>query len=247
MSGMMNPQIPSTSFPCVNSNDGKTTMVISSYSRWDCLQRCIDSFLAMNRQPIERIVVVEDSMNRDMAHKFIDKYGDKVDFIFNAKRIGQSPSLDRAYRTVYTQFILHTEDDYEFDGNGNFLKEAAEILNERQDIHQIWLRHWDDYLVDQGHDQFEDTVQHTSNNIPYKMLKVRDWTGFSWNAAFKRTKDYLTMFPEGYGKFRSPEWELSGVQTEARCQDEVKQFNYRGALLLNGSCYNRGKSCPTYP
>lgn len=228
--------------PTFNYNDGRITVVITSYNRWNMLQQTLDSFMSVNRHPVERFVVIEDSMNKEIAHNIINKYGDKVDLIFNAKRIGQAPSLDRIYRTVYTQYIFHSEDDYLFDGNPNWLRESKEILDERSDLHQVWCRYWDDYADNGGYDQFETETFHTTTNVPYKLLKIAGWCGFSWNAGLRRTADYLKMFPEGFGKFTGPESFISGVQTEARCNEHARDQGYRGAILLNGGAWNKGKN-----
>jgi hypothetical protein len=234
-------------FPSVNYSDGKVTFVVSSYNRWNMLQQCLDSFIInVNQDLIERFLIVEDSMNKDIANNIINKYGNKVDLIFNSKRVGQAPSLDRAYRTVHTQFIMHCEDDYEWRGGPDILRDSIDILTERKDTHKIWCRHFEDYLIDQGQDQFEEEIQQTSTGIPYKMLKVRDWCGFTFNPGLIRTEDYIKMFPEGYGKHRTIHWQYSGVQTEATCNVSAKSQGFRGALCLRGACYNRGLKCPTY-
>ena len=191
-------------------------------------------------------------MNKEMAHNIINKYGDKVDLIFNSKRIGQAASLDRAYRCVHTEYIMHSEDDYLYDTNPDFLREAKEILDERKDASQVWVRHWDDFKKDQGHDQFEEEEHHLkSTNVPFKFLKMRGWCGFSWNPGLRRTEDYLKMFPEGFGKYMTHHAidpvKPSGIQTEAACNDIAREQGYRGVLLLNGAARNMGISCPTYP
>jgi len=228
--------------PTFNYNDGRITVVITSYNRWNMLQQTLDSFMSVNRYPVERFVVIEDSMNKEIAHNIINKYGDKVDLIFNAKRIGQAPSLDRIYHTVYTQYIFHSEDDYLYDGNANWLQESKEILDERSDINQVWCRHWEDYADNGGYDQFENDIFKTSTGVSYKMLKLGDWCGFSWNSGLRRTEDYLKMFPEGFAKFTGPESFVSGVETEYRCDRHVAKFGYRGAILLKGACWNKGKN-----
>jgi len=238
MLDILNPTL--TQYP--NLNDGKITVVITSYNRWNFLQQTLDSFMTINNDLVERYVVVEDSMNKDMAHNIINKYGDKVDLIFNAQRIGQAPSLDKAYRTVWTQYIMHCEDDYLWEGNPNVLRESKEILEERPDLHQVSCRHWNDYADNGGYYQFEDETLHTSSGITYKLFRLIGWCGFTWNAGLRRTADYLKMFPEGFSKFTGPESFRSGVQTEGRCNDNVRVQGYRGAILLNGACWNKGKN-----
>ena len=226
-----------------NLNDGKTTVVITSYNRWTFLQQTLDSLMTADQHLIDRYVVIEDSMNKDIAQNIINKYGDKVDLIFNAQRIGQAPSLDKAYRTVWTQYILHSEDDYLYEGNTNFIQQSIDILQERKDLHQVFIRHWSDFADNGGYEQFENQIFHTSTVVPYKLCnKQCGWCGFSWNAGLRRTVDYLSMFPEGFSKFTGPESFRSGVQTEYRCNAHAQNQGYHGCILLNGACWNKGKN-----
>jgi len=218
-------------------SDRSITVCITSYDRFDLLKQTVDSFNKLNTFPIDRMVIIEDSTKPYMKDNILKEYGDKVDLIFNEQRIGQAPSLDKMYNTVTTKYIFHTEDDYLYSGNANFLKDAIEILEERPDVHQIWVKHFSDF-VGESRNQFENEVLKTSTGIEYKMLKSSfggggGWCGFSFYPHVKRTQDYKDFFKEGYGKFISPEYLVSGVQTEAACNTHAKAQGYRAAYLLN--------------
>jgi len=59
----------------------------------------------------------------------------------NGQRIGQIYSIDRAYREVKTDFIMHCEEDWFFQNcAGEFIKESKEILNKYPEIIQVSLR-----------------------------------------------------------------------------------------------------------
>lgn len=213
-------------------SDKKVTLCITSFDRFDLLKQTIDTFTALNTYPLERIVVIEDSTSLAMKENIIREYGDKVDLIFNEQRIGQAPSLDKMYNTVTTQYIFHTEDDYFYSGNANFVKDSVEILEERPDIHQIWIKHMSDF-VGESRNQFEDEVLKTSSGVEYRLVKLSDWCGFSWYPGLRRTADYHKMFPNGYGHFITPEYLVSGVQTEHQCNKHAYAQGYRGAYLVN--------------
>lgn len=64
------------------------TLCITSFNRFDLLKQTVDSFLATNNYPIERIIIIEDSARQDMKNKIENYFGDKIDFIFNEQNIG---------------------------------------------------------------------------------------------------------------------------------------------------------------
>ena len=77
----------------------------------------------------------------DFAHKIIveDSDGDPDLFdrlrasnfriIVNGRRLGQLPSIDRAYEQCRTKFIFHCEDDWEFSRRPN-MEAACQLLRE---------------------------------------------------------------------------------------------------------------------
>lgn len=236
------------------SNNKKATLCITSFDRFDLLQQTIDSFINLNAHPslIERIIITEDSTKLEMKEKILKKYGSIVELIFNDKRIGQSFSIDKMYKTVTSEYIFHSEDDYLYVGNPNFVKESIDLLEEKQDIHQVWVRHLNNFYVSHGNDgnsQFENEILQLQNGIKYKMLKqshCRGWCGFSWNPGLRRTIDYRNMFPNGYSTFADPNHMISGVETEFYCNSSAKRQGYRAALLINGACNNMGVGRATY-
>lgn len=236
------------------SYDQMITLCITSFDRFDLLQQTIETFLGLNAHPnlIKRIAIIEDSTKPYMQTNILKKFGHKVDLIFNDIRVGQAPSIDKIYNTVDTKYIFHTEDDYQYIGNPNFLKESVEILEERGDIHQIWIRHFNNFYVSHGPRgllQFENEILKSTSGIDYKMLKANHdggWCGFSWNPGLRRTDDYHKMFPNGYGEYIDPNHMHSGVQTEARCNNRARECGYRAAILINGACNNVGVGRATY-
>lgn len=230
-------------------SDNKVTVVITSYNRFDFLKQTIDSFLLLNSFPIERFVVIEDSVNLEMKSKIEETYGDKVELIFNEVNLGQPASIDKAYKTVTTKYIFHSEDDYFYTGNSNFIQNSIDILEERKDVYQIWMRHLDNYAVSHGPEgvkQFEDAVHRTSTNVAYRMLKLPhcgNWCGFSWNPGLRRTEDYNRLFPNGYAAHVTHE---RGAHAEYNCNVHAMANGYRAALLVNGACNNMGQDFSTF-
>jgi glycosyltransferase involved in cell wall biosynthesis len=229
----------------------KTVSVcITSYNRFDLLKQTVDSLLFLNTYPIQKIVIIEDSTNVDMRDKITSYFGHKIDLIFNDANLGQVRSIYKAYSQIDSEYIFHSEDDYLYNGNANFIQDSIDILEARSDVKQVWLRHLTNYAVSHGPagiTMFEPTVLTTTTNVGYRMLvcpHFGDWCGFSWNPGLRRKSDYLDMFPNGYAEFMQPG--EGGVHSEHRCNLYALKNGYRAALLVNGACLNMGHNVSTY-
>lgn len=213
----------------------KITVCLTSCNRFDLLQKTLDSFFATNTYPVERFIIAEDSVKPDMQNKISSKYKDKVELIFNPVNLGIYKSVDNMYNLVNTEFIFHCEDDWVFSSNPNFIQESVDILNERSDIHQIWIR------KDTPNDWIESTELSTKNNTKFNFMKEMhcgDWNGFSHNPGLRRLSDYKLMFPNGYKEFIL--LNKKSVFTEHNCMLNTKKFNYRAAIIKNRACVHIG-------
>jgi hypothetical protein len=214
------------------------------------LKQMVDSFCELNSYPIEEIIIIEDSGNLDMKDKITNYFGNKVKLIYNDKTLGQAKSIDKLYNCVKSDYIFHSEDDYLYEGNSNFLKDSIDILEERSDIHQIWLRYWNDYDDTHG-TQFlstilEDNELTTITGVKYKMIKSPHygWCGFSWNSGLRRLIDYKNMFPNGFQEhIKNNE---VGSLAESLCDKIAASNNYRAAYLVNPACKDKGRNNSTY-
>jgi len=219
------------------------TVCITSYNRFSLLKKTIDSFLSLNKFPIERIIVIDDSTNPEIKNLISTNYSNKVEFIFNEINIGQVRSIDKMYKTVTSDYIFHSEDDYLFYGNANFIQDSIDILEEDKSVHQIWIRHADNYRVSHGdiNNYLESETLKTSTNVYYKKIispHCSYWCGFSFNAGLRRTEDYNKMFPNGYSEFQRPD-EARWID-EFRCNEHAMKYGYRAAYLLNSACATIG-------
>jgi hypothetical protein len=170
-----------------------------------------------------------------MRDKIQKKYGSKVSIIFNEKNLGLYKSIDNMYKQVSTEYIFHSEDDWRFTTNPNFIRDSISILEERKDINQIWIRN------DIEKSWIEDELLTTENGIQYKMVKNNHfggWCGFSHNPGVRRKSDYDRMFPEGYASFIIPD--KPAVFTEHACNTHAMNNGYRAATLINTSCQHIG-------
>jgi hypothetical protein len=94
------------------------TFVLTSCGRMDLLEKTLDSFFKYNTYPIDRYLIIEDSTNSDVFERCkalnIVQYNNKLEFIFNHEKLGQLASIDKAYSNVETEYIFHSEDEWEF-------------------------------------------------------------------------------------------------------------------------------------
>ena len=136
---------------------------------------------------------------------------------------------DNSY--IANSVITHNcEDDWEFQGNPNFIQESLTILEQNPNIHQVWIRHG-----------IPDSWLERSNNKIFRMVRdchFGDWCGFSFNPGLRRLSDYKTMFPNGYN-FHNQHGSNS-VQSEHDCNMIASAQGYRAALLNKPSCKHIG-------
>ena len=212
------------------------TVCLTSCNRFDLLKKTLDSFFNLNSYPIERFIITEDSTNIAMKENILKEYADKIELIFNEVNLGAYKSIDNMYNLVNTEYIFHCEDDWLFSGNSNFIKESIDILEEKKDIHQVWLRGHNDIQY-----AIEPQILSLSNGFSYKMISSDHgggWNGYSLNAGVKRLSDYSKMFPNGLSEFILKD--KKSVFTEHNCMLNTKKFGYRAAILLNSACQHIG-------
>tara|TARA_B110000459_G_C16593563_1_gene487472 strand:- start:872 stop:1636 length:765 start_codon:yes stop_codon:yes gene_type:complete len=191
----------------------KITFVLTSCGRLDLLEKTLDSFFKFNTAEIERYIITEDSADPVVfeACKLLnkEKYGNKIEFIFNHTKLGQSRSIDAAYATIDTEYIFHLEDDYEF-YRSNFIEISKDLLESRPEILQGWLQSKKDGQVNRICPKVFKTNKGTSFRfvMPSTFYTGRilngereaviNYYGFTYRPTLKRLKDYLELGKGGY-------------------------------------------------
>lgn len=211
------------------------TFCITSCNRFNLLSSTIDSFIKLNEFPIARYILNEDSGNKEVIKKIIDRYGDKFDIIRTAKNQGLLKSVDNLYNMVETPYIFHCEDDWLFKGNPNFIKESLDILEADPNINQVWIR---DGIPSNWLE---------SKNSKYSMVKQShfgDWCGFSFNPGLRRLSDYKRLFPNGYNSLNIHG--SNSALSEHECNQVAASNGYRAALINNTACRHSGEGKSTY-
>jgi hypothetical protein len=194
----------------------KITFVLTSCGRLDLLEITLDSFFKFNTYPITRYIITEDSANPKVFEECLklnrEKYDNKLEFVFNYEKLGQSRSIDKAYSMVETEYIFHCEEDWEFYREG-FIEDSIKVLLTQPKVLQSWIRPKSDKILN----KIENKVFNLPMNVfvrrvlPASFLTgdknedgspmvVKDYMGFSWNPGVKRLKDWKDL-PNGYAGF----------------------------------------------
>jgi len=195
----------------VKSNKPEVTFVMTACGRPDLMERTLDSFMRTNKHPIKRYIITEDSGDKTVFEECKrlnqQKYGNKLEFIFNEPKLGQVRSIDLAYSMVDTEYVFHCEEDWEFYKPG-FI-EASMIVLKDEKVLQAWIRPKSDKILNPISEEVYEIggirvrdVKPVSFFVPKggpggKDLTVRDYMGFSWNPGLKRMSDYM-LLKRGY-------------------------------------------------
>ena len=195
----------------------KVTFVLTSCGRVDLLKQTLTSFFRYNDYPIERYIVIEDSCDRmvAMACDEMNKlFGNKIEFIYNQEKLGQTASIDEAYSSITTPYIFHCEDDWQFYGKG-FIQKSISVLRDRPEILQAWIRPKNDGILN----PIATKPFQTKEGVPFRRVlpvsfytgriledgskeTVINYMGFSFNPGLRRISDYNILGSGGYHQFR---------------------------------------------
>lgn len=212
----------------------EVTVCITSCGRWNLLQATLDSFLKLNKYPIAKYLLHEDSGDIKIFEKIKEKYP-FIECIRSESNVGLLKSIDNLYALVETPYIFHLEDDWYFEGNPNFIEQSLEVL-ENPNIHQVWIR--------QGIPEDWLERQVVSGYRMVKQSHFGDWCGFSFNPGLRRLSDYKQMFPNGYDALNTHG--VNSVLNEHECNQVASAQGYRAAILNNRVCRHLGEGKSTY-
>jgi hypothetical protein len=174
------------------------TMVVTSFGRPDMLSRMLSSFFAVNDYPLERVIIAEDGDDDGVFSVAAGFPGQPIEVMLHGERIGQHRSIDRAYAAVKTEYIFHSEDDYEF-GRGGIIRESVDILEAEPAVLIVSPRARNElpYFI-------HSVPVREVNDARYRLLGPRfhdRWYSFTFTPGLRRLSDYRTL-AGGYAAFR---------------------------------------------
>jgi len=174
------------------------TVVLTSCGREDLLARTLGSFLT-HHQP-GRVVIVEDSADPTVAARVVARHPG-IDVLVNTARLGQLPSIDRAYATVATPLVLHLEDDWEFTEAIDVVG-AVDLLEQRADVNAVCFRR----LADLSFKERLRSRRFSHGSGRYARLDHLhpDWHGHTFNPTLLRLATWQAIGPfTGFGNERA--------------------------------------------
>lgn len=161
------------------------TVVLTSCNRFDLLEATLRSFFKYNTYPVEKILIIEDSGDKQGLERVLSKFQyDSFDVIVNPQQLGQQKSIDKAYSQVTTKYIFHCEDDWDFLRKG-FIEDSLTLMEAFPKLITVWGRSVHDYPAD----FFADQVQ-AYQGIRYREVRKEI---FTLNPSLKRLNDYHLM------------------------------------------------------
>jgi hypothetical protein len=201
------------------------TLAITSADRFDLFERSFLSFMENADVPPAAIVIINDGPAE--MPEFVKRFRHiPTTWLQNDRRRGQVYSLDRLYREVKTEWIFHTEDDFEFSGNVP-VRKSFELLEKYSDLSLVALR------TDWNH-PIADAPDHIQSSLKIAMPYWRDvWGGWTWNPSARRLSDIKKFGPVSkYGK-------QNGLEHEALMSKAFLDAGYRIAIGP-GCCHHIG-------
>ena len=214
----------------LSPKESDVTVVVTSCGRPDLLQKTLDSFLAYNTYPVREILVMEDGPTISSLGES-PAYRGRVRWLCTGVRLGQMPSIDRAYEHVRTSFIFHCEDDWEFFAGG-FIEKSRVLLTAHPRLLQVWLRALNDT---NGHPIAPEVS--STEGISYHQMQTHFdagewgiWHGFSLNPGLRRRRDCLLL--GSFAAFQDPAATKS-FEVERRASVFYERMGFVAAILAD--------------
>jgi glycosyltransferase involved in cell wall biosynthesis len=227
----------------------KVTAVITSYNRFDLLQKTVDS---LEKYFKGEIIIIEDSANPEMWEKIDSKYAHHT-LIFNAQNLGLIQSIDRAYSYVETPYVFHSEDDYLFLKDG-FIEKSVEVLDSDPMINMVWIKG----LEEAKRTRYPLSELKMAGNTPYHIVLPKSnmpnhgWKGFCFQCGLRRMVAYQKVAP--YDSLISQWTDENGkvwggthiTNREKACDAAYHKLGYKSAILTEKYAEHLGYGRSTY-
>ncbi len=178
----------------------KMSFVLTSCGRKDLLDKTLESFFKYNSYKIEKLFVVEDSVDKNIYDYVKKNWGKKLEVICNSKKKGQIKSIVDTYKNIQTPFVFHCEDDWVYTRK-KFIEDSLKILETDNKIIQVWLESKESAS---RLDVFSYGPLKKVGRIGYRKVFCKsgwEWGYFSFRPGVKRMKDYKLI--GGYENFKN--------------------------------------------
>jgi len=165
-------------------------VILTSFARWDLLEKTLSSFFSINTYPINNFIIHEDkgldnftNVDWDNLISIQRKYPN-VKWVTPNKRQGQILALDTLFSIVKTEYVLTIEDDWICLKDGG-IEKGIELISAHKKCCCVWLRGVDPNSVNFHPIIKKEGVLQFSTDY--------HWKGFSFGVGIKRTSDYTLI------------------------------------------------------
>lgn len=178
----------------------EVTFCLTSCGRLEELEKTVDSFIKYNEYPIKEWFIVEDSGDVEVHNRLkklnTEKWNARFKLLLNNSNIGQNASIDRMYKSVYTEYIFHCEEDWQF-YKGGFIEDSLKVLETQPKVLQVWIRPKSDKILNPIEKRKFTlpggvTVRRVlpSSYQTEEGLVIKNYMGFSWDPGLRRKSDW---------------------------------------------------------
>jgi hypothetical protein len=206
----------------------KVMAIFFSCRRLHLLKQTVEAFIKSNTYPIEEIIIVNDSGDKEIHEQLKRDYSDFT-LVLNEFNVGLMKSIDLGYSHVKTPYFYHSEDDWCNNDKGGFIEQSLAVMEANPLIENVWLANMNNH-------GFEPETLY-AGKVPYYLVKENQngWHGFATACGLKSLKAYKEVglysnIPTGNNIW---EWERN-------IGEHYHKLGYRSAILLEEYIFNTG-------
>ena len=203
------------------SSNKEVTLFITACNRADLLKITLESFQKFNTYPIKEAIIIEDSGLQGINDFAKDILTCPCTLLYNEKRLGQMPSIERGVKLIKTPYVFHGEEDWEFYDYG-FIEKSFEILEKDPLVVTVFLRSYEEYLNSYGLQ-----LNHIQKD-GYYYVQQCNWAGtLTFNPSLRTIEIAKAFMP------------YRGWQDEGSMGARLQQMGLHGAATDNPNGYIR--------
>jgi len=174
--------------PWVPRTPEAITAIMTSCGRIDLLRQTLNS-LRTTASSLSRVLILDDSGNKEQQLAMKQEFGAIAEFIFPEKKLGQAAARDLLQSKVTTPYAFICEDDWLFLAPG-YLEASLEILKEQPSVMIVRLCEYDADHKGKTHVTGHGTPYY--DNVPTKCDNGGYWQGYTTQCNLQRTGDFAT-------------------------------------------------------
>ena len=206
------------------------SFLTTSCGRPKLLYDALSSFHAYNTYPVLDGIINDDFGSKKLSEEqiadflFLQEKYPHIHFTASTVNMGQVMSYDFMMTKISTNYLFTFEDDSKFVRPG-FIEKCIEILDEDENVTQVWLM-GEKYLTNL---KPEDTIRMTKAGTSYSYMQYRNgWGAFSFFPSVRRLSDYIP-----YNSIVKP----SSIKYERQISAYYKNKNKKIAFLRGESAF----------